>query len=66
MRRTFFLCLIACIQVILNQNTFAGEGHDAGRKWAEENGMTTRRCRSRYQVGGKMKYKQLAILQKGA
>jgi hypothetical protein len=39
MRNILFICLVFCSQLIPNQNAFSGEGHDAGRAWAESKGI---------------------------
>lgn len=49
MRKLSFICLVFCVHLTLTQNAFAGEGYDAGWKWAEQNGIDNPDdCLSRY------------------
>lgn len=39
MKRIFIVCLVFCAQWNISPNAYAGEGHEAGDKWAEEKGI---------------------------
>ncbi len=49
MKRSILICLLICLHLSLLQIAIAGEGHNAGREWAEKNGIDNPDdCRSQY------------------
>lgn len=49
MKIIMFIGMLICLHLSLIQIATAGEGHDAGREWAEQNGIDDPDdCRSQY------------------
>jgi hypothetical protein len=49
MKKMFLVCLLLCLHLSFIQIAFAGDGHEAGREWAEREGIDDPDdCRSRY------------------
>jgi hypothetical protein len=49
MYRLFFICIFLLLFLGFSQFTFSGEGHNAGKDWAERRGIDDPDdCRSRY------------------
>lgn len=49
MKKMFLVCLLSCLHLSLIQIAFAREGQEAGREWAEREGIDNPDdCRSEY------------------
>ena len=49
MKKIFLACLFSCLSSYFMSIAFAGEGHDAGREWAEQQGIDSPDdCRNNY------------------